>query len=62
MEIMVSLFLIKAHFSRAFPFGDGHLVQAGVGGAHSRAILAKICPNILRDTATSANWKVTKQP
>ena len=48
MELMASLFLIEAHLSRAFPFGDGHLGQAGAGAAHSRAMRAKICPNILR--------------
>jgi hypothetical protein len=56
---MVSFFLIKASLSRAFPLGDGHLGQAGAGGAHSWAMRAKICPNIVRDTATSAIWMVT---
>ena len=33
--------------------------QAGTGGARSRAIRARICPNIRPDTATSAIWNET---
>jgi hypothetical protein len=52
--------LIKSHLCRlglsySIPF-PGH---AGAGGARSRAISIKISWNICRDTATSANWKVT---
>ena len=37
----------------------GTLWGAGTGGARSRAMRARICPNIHLDTATSAIWNVT---
>ncbi len=47
---------VKAHVSRGFPLHtDRRSGQAGTGGARSRAIRARICPNIRPDTATSAN-------
>ena len=51
--------VIEAHLSRGFPLGNGRVDQAGTGGARSRTIRARICPNIRPDTATSAIWKVT---
>jgi hypothetical protein len=43
----------------AFDPGPSH---AGAGGARNRAISTGISLNICRDTATSANWKVTQGP
>ncbi len=60
MVLMASLLVIKAHVSRGFPLdADRRSGQAGTGGARSRAIHARICPTIRRDTATSAVWKAT---
>ena len=55
MVPMAAFLVIKAHVSCHFRFdtnrGSG---QAGTGGARSRTIRARICPNMRRDTATSA--------
>lgn len=51
--------VIDAHFSHRFSVPIENCTdQAGAGGARRRAMRARICPNIRRDTATSANWKV----
>ncbi len=42
--------------------GDRRLGQAGAGGARSRAMSDRNCPNICRDTATLADWNVTYLP
>ncbi len=57
---MASIPVTKAHVSRGFPLdADRRVGQAGTGGARSRAMRARICPNIRPDTATSAIWNVT---
>ena len=63
MALMAVVFVIEAHVSRSFPLDDDRrMVQAGAGGARSRAIRHRIYPNIRRDTATSAIWNVTLRP
>ncbi len=60
MVLKASFLVIRAHVSRGFPLpADRRSGQAGTGGARSKAIRARICPNIRRDTAASANWNVT---
>ena len=60
MALMASIPGIKAHVSRGFPLdADCRVGQAGTGSARSRAMRARICPNIRPDTATSAIWNVT---
>lgn len=60
MALMASFLVIKAQVSCGFPLNDDRRSdQAGTGGARSRAIRARICPNIRPDTATSAIWNVT---
>ncbi len=55
MVLKASFLVIKAHVPSGFPLpADRRSGQAGTGGARSRAIRARICPNIRRDTATSA--------
>ena len=57
---MASFLVIKAHVFGGFPLdADRRVGQAGTGGARSRAIRPRICPNIRPDTATSAIWNVT---
>ena len=60
LMLRTAVFLdIKAHVSRGFPrHDDRRMGQAGTGGPRSRAIRDRICPNILRVTATSAIWSV----
>ena len=59
-SLMAVFPIIKAHLSRGFHLSDDRRSgQAGTGGARSRTIRARICPNIRPDTATSAIWKVT---
>ncbi len=60
MALMVSIPVIRAHVSRGFPLSNSRMDQAGTGGARSRTIRARICPNMRADTATSAVWKVRK--
>jgi hypothetical protein len=43
----------------SFVPSDPRAPHAGAGGARNRAISDKISWNICRDTATSANWKLT---
>ena len=51
---------VKAYLSCRWPsYCDPSTPHAGAGGARNRAISIKISWNICRDTATSANWKVT---
>ena len=60
MVIMAMFLVIKAPVSRNVPLHtDRRSGQAGSGGARSRAIRARICPNIRRDTATATIWNVT---
>ncbi len=59
MVPMAVFLVIKAHVSCNFRFDTNRRSgQAGTGGARSRTIHARICPNIRRDTATSAIWNV----
>ncbi len=61
--LMDSFIVIQAHVSRGFRLpADRRSGQTGIGGARNRAMRARICPNIRRDTATSANWNVTYRP
>ncbi len=60
MVPMAVFLAIKAQVSCNFRFDTNRRSgQAGAGGARSRAMRARICLNIRRDTATSAIWKVT---
>ncbi len=60
MVLVASFIVIQAHISRGFGLhADRRSGHAGAGGARSRAMRARICPNIRRDTATSAIWNVT---
>ncbi len=59
MALDVVSLVNKTHLSRGFHLHDGDMDQAGAGGARRWAMRARICPNILADTATSAIWKVT---
>ncbi len=60
LVLMAVFRVIKAYLSPGFPLDDDHRSgHAGAGGARSRVMRARICPNIRPDTATSAIWNVT---
>ena len=61
LMVLIAVFLvIGAHVSCNFRFDTNRRSgRAGTGGTRSRTISARFCPNIRRDTATSATWKVT---
>ncbi len=51
--------VIRAQVSQDHPPRTDHRSgHAGAGGARSRVMHARICPNIRPDTATSAIWNV----
>ena len=55
VALMSVVLIIKAQLSPGVPLNDDRRSgQAGTGGARNRVIRARICPNIRRDTATSA--------
>jgi len=55
----LGLFVAKTHLTRGSYLDDVGSDQAGIGGARSRAIRLRICPNMRAGTATSVIWKVT---
>ena len=60
MPVMAGFPVIKAHATQSPLSGTDHrLGHTGAGGARSRAMSDRICPNCRRDTATSGNWNVT---
>ena len=61
LTVLTAVFLvIRAQVSQDHPPGTDHRSgHAGAGGARSRVMRARICPNIRPDTATSAIWNVT---
>ncbi len=58
--LMDSIIVIQAHVSGGFRLpADRRSGQTGIGGARNRAMRARICPNIRRDTASLAICNVT---